>query len=576
MTFRDILLPDRFLQKNSVDEDFCKYMKSQKRIYKESIQHNMSEKTAQNQKTTFIKALQSADNFFANRLQACFCFFTPGRILLFAGLFFLIHAYISLCLNQQIYRDVAGVYAWYAKEFGNGIWWDIPLSKVPVLNIFLGGLMVRCGIEPYTSLIILSLFFMVLTMLPLFGLLKLFLPAQKAAWGCVLFMLAPKLLRFSGSGLLESTRDFFLVSALYLLFKSWNDQCKWYHWIFMGLSLGLLSLARGEGIAMAGVLAAGILFRSLKDWKSIRTFCKNILLPIIITGIFSIGVMLPVLVQNYKVTGFPVTDSRLIGVLRAVPGVSKIFELKEHHIKNDPRILPHTDEKATGKKMGNGTLERLRDFPGNVFRGAYEIYFVLAILGMILLIREKKWRKEYSFLAGYCLLVACSFINFSVAHRYFIFFVPLLMVFTLYALNDLFNMAEKYHVKNILIVLFAVVFLLQPLNAWSWMIGESSNEELALREFIEQNRHRFLPEGGSGKLIIHGDSRYLFRCGEDRLFHYGEKIPKIRYITGFDLLFIRKKDQQDLAVCLERKDLRQIETSFRNFVIFAPIERLKK
>ena len=107
------------------------------------------------------------------------------------------------------------------------------------------------------------------------------------------------------------------------------------------------------------------------------------------------------------------------------------------------------------------------------------------------------------------------------------------------------------------------------------MIDRSDWDELNARAFIEKNRFRFLSENSKRKLIIHGDVRMVFRCGEERLFHYGEYIPEAKYITGFDLLFVSKNDKDELAGCLERRDLQQIEAPFRRFAVFAPIERKK-
>lgn len=522
--------------------------------------------------TLMLKKVQKADAFFSKATAFFSSFLTPRKVFFILALFLLFHGFMSICFNNQLYRDVAGVYAWYAREFGNGVWHDIPLSKVPVLNVFLGGLLVRCGVEPYTSVIILSVLFMGLTLIPLYKLLKIFVPAEKAAWGCVLFTLVPKTLRFAGTGLLETTRDFFLVSALYFLFKSWNSRCRWYDWGLFGVSLGFLALARGEGIFMAGLLAVGILFRSASDWETLKRFANNILLPAFISGVFALAVMSPVAIQNCKVTGFPVTDARMIGVLQSVPGINKCFTLKTHAVKNDPRILTAEKyEKALPED--NEVLKRLRQLPENLFRGAYEPYFILAMLGIVLLLKKRQWRKEYSFSAGYCLLVALSFIGFSVSYRYFIFFIPLLMVFTLYALSALLNAAEKYHFKNILLTAVAVYCVLQPLNAWLWMIKDYDADELNIKKFVAQNRHRFLPPGEKRKLLIHGDPRFLFRTGEERLFHYGEPLPPAKYITGFDLMLVFKKNQKEWEDCKARRDLKQIEAPFKTIVVFAPVER---
>ena len=519
--------------------------------------------------------LKPADDLSASFIRRANIFFTPQRIFLTTLILLLFHCIFALVLNSQLYRDVAGVYAWYASEFGRGIWWDEPISKVPPLNIFMGGLLVRCGVEAYTSVIILAITFMWLTLLPLYKFLRLFVTPRSAAWGCMLFIFAPKLLRFSGTGLLESTRDFFLVSAFYLLFKSWNCRCRWQHWVLFGITLGFLSISRGEGILFAGGLGIGLLIHPLAQWKSPEFVFKNIFRPVIITIIAALAIMSPVLIQNFKVTGYPVTDARQIPGVQLIPGADKCFTLKETQRTSDSRILQYPPAETSGTSIWAGHLERLQNFLPNLIRGAYEPYLILAIAGMIMMLRNRKWRKEFTFIVIYSILLSCSYILSSVAHRYFIFMVPLFMVFTLYALSKLLESAARLNVRNILLTIFGAVLFLQPLNAWLWML-KSDPDEQKVKKFISQQRQLMLPENSPRKLIIHGDSRIIFRCGEDRLFHYGEYMPGVKYITGFDLLFVSKKSKSDIAACLARKDLRQVEAPFRKYAVFAPMEGRKK
>jgi 4-amino-4-deoxy-L-arabinose transferase-like glycosyltransferase len=129
---------------------------------------------------------------------------------------------ISLFFTPDIYRDVANCYAWYAREFGRGTWHDVPISFLPPLTICLAGPLVFLGIEAYAAVKMISLFFFALTLLPLYRLLEFMGEKKTAAWGCLLFIAAPRLLRYSGMALLEPVRDFFLVSAVCLLVKGWK------------------------------------------------------------------------------------------------------------------------------------------------------------------------------------------------------------------------------------------------------------------------------------------------------------------------------------------------------------------
>lgn len=515
-----------------------------------------------------LSKLKITDDRLNNLISRVNDYLTPKRILWLTFCFLALHSIFSLCFNYQLYRDVAGVYAWYAREFGNGIWRDVPISKVPPLNIFLGGLLVRCGIEAYSGIISLSLLFLILTLFPLYKFLSLFCAPKAAAYGCLLWAFTPRILRFAGSGLLESTRDFFLVSAFYLLFKSWNTEQKWYHWCLMGGVLGGLILSRGEGGVMAGFIVLGLFFRSAADYKSVKAFCKNIALPVVITGIVSIAVISPSLVKNYKVTGYPVPDARMIGVIELVPVLNTFFTpVQVSAAETDTRLLPH---KRTLQSSGNPHLHRLRRFFKNFARGAYELYLALALLGIVLLIKRHQWRREYTGLVLYVFIVSGLFIFFSVAHRYFVLAVPLFMIFTLAALEQIFNFAKKYNFCNVLLLIFSVIILLQPWNAWLWMVDRSDVDELNIKKYIAANRAKFLRGGPDRKLIIHADMPLVYRSGEERLFQYGEYIPETKYITGFDVLFVEKKKRQVVADCMARKDLRFVDSSLTRFMVFVP------
>lgn len=516
-----------------------------------------------------FEKIKTFDSFITKYIRKWDEFFTPDRIIIASILLMIFHSIYSLSFNYHIYRDVAGVYAWYARDFGNGVWHDIPISKVPPLNIFLGGLLVRCGIEAYKSVMLLSLLFMLLTIFPLRKLLSLFCTPKAAAYGCLLWVMAPKILRFAGTGLLESTRDFFLITAFYLLFKSWTSKSKWYNWLLLGAASAGLILARGEGIIMCFMLMIGLLIRPISDYKSIKLLWQNIIKPLLITGIVCLAILSPALLKNYKVTGYPVTDARMIGVIKLIPVVNTFFTPVQTEIQQekDVRLLPHV-RKNIPYSADNG--KRAKRIVSNFIRGAYELYFFLALVGIIAMIKLHQWRKEYSFIIAYVILVSSTFIFFAVSHRYFIFAVPLFMVFTLKALEIISNFAEKHNIKYLFLCLFGLIILLQPLNAWLWMCDKSDSDELYVKDYIAAHRKNFSHIPANRKLIIHADTPLIFRSDEDRLFHYGEYVPDVKYITGFDILFVEKKKKKDVADCLARKDLRLFDDNFHSFMVFVP------
>ncbi|MBO4304430.1 MAG: glycosyltransferase family 39 protein, partial [Lentisphaeria bacterium] len=337
------------------------------------------------------------------------------------------HCVISLFFTPDIYRDVARCYAWYAREFGRGVWHDVPISFLPPLTIFLAGNLVSLGLEAYAAVKLVSLFFFVLTLLPLYRLLKYLGEGKAACWGCLLFIAAPRLLRYSGMALLEPVRDFFLVSAVCLLVKGWKKGIKLTDSLLLGVSLGFMSLARSEGIMLAFFLLCARCYLPEGN-RTMKSFLKS-LLP---AGIMMAVVLLPAAIHNCRLTGYPVLDQRMNGVLANCPGLGKLFKAKEFAFENLVKTGQlRIDDEAPGKEeedKAENALERLEVLPQKIFRGGYELYICAAALGVLVLILRGEWKKEHSFLLGYCLVTPLPFIFFSVSSRYFLYFIPLLMV----------------------------------------------------------------------------------------------------------------------------------------------------
>lgn len=101
---------------------------------------------------------------------------TPGRLLGCAtgsAVLFML-CYLLFC--NDIYRDVAACYTYYAGEWSRGNWLSAPISALPPLTIFAAGLLARTGLEIYSAVILLSALFYILMIFPLYGLLLRFFP----------------------------------------------------------------------------------------------------------------------------------------------------------------------------------------------------------------------------------------------------------------------------------------------------------------------------------------------------------------------------------------------------------------
>ena len=509
------------------------------------------------------------------RLRACFKagnrWLTPGRILSIAFLFGLTWGIVFLVFNEEIYRDVANCYAWYAREFGQGNWNGPALAGLPPLNIFLGGLLTRCGIETYRALMLLSLLFYLLTIFPLYRLLKNFVSPQAAAWGTVLFVSAPKIIRFAGMGLLESGRDFFLVLSFALLFRILRGKYRPFHLIFLGISLGFLSLTRGEGILMAGTvgLCMILLWRNFQwEWRS---FFRQVALPMLAVAGVALVVISPRLVNNYRVCGYPVIDTRAIGTVNLIPGAKRIF-----HERRTPEPTPRTvSGKAPPKPSSAPAVsdwKNLMDLPKNFTRGGYELYRLLGLIGVGMLLYRRRWRWEYSLLIGYVAFNSLAFCHFAVAYRYFIFVIPLFMVFTLFGIGFLLEFARRFRMHGVAVAILALLVAGQSFNA-PLTFRETTQRQLG--RYLKTHKADFLPPGGNRALVVHsiGQPEVVYWCDETRLTDYSAKCPDPNRVAGFDVLVVGARDSADVNILRNRSDLREALSPVPEFRLFVPVEK---
>ena len=92
--------------------------------------------------------------------------FEPDKVFVLA---LVIAAFCSLnyvFFLTDIHRDTAHVYAVFARSFGEGNFSEGIATKVPMLNIFLAGLLAYCGIEAVKALTLVAGLFYLLTCFP--------------------------------------------------------------------------------------------------------------------------------------------------------------------------------------------------------------------------------------------------------------------------------------------------------------------------------------------------------------------------------------------------------------------------
>ena len=356
---------------------------------------------------------------------------TKGRTLfLYAFWSAVVMTIIRVLFSQHIYRDSANVYTYMVREFCNGNYENVIHPGIPFLNVTLSIPLTMIGFSPLASTLLVSCLFFIASTYFVYKLLEEFVPEQWAAFGTLLYVYCPRILRFSLTGLLDSSRLMFLVATMYFLCKLIRENYKsWRYAILFGCSLGGMTLARSEGIGNAVVCFGcfGIFWLiALLQHK------KPGILPIFTSFFIWIAISASRILVNWYFCGEAIFDRRIhYGVMRFW---SKITGIQQ--------IIPHTFTKRDPLTI--------MDLCNQSIRGTYELYFIFIVIGLLLVCFSRnflkrcwvdenipafaKWDNRYwiflIFIFTHMTIIYSA--GFS-PYRYFIGNTPLLMPFLLIA-----------------------------------------------------------------------------------------------------------------------------------------------
>ena len=505
-------------------------------------------------------------------------FFTSRRILLFALCSGVIFSLFYLIFCNDMYRDVAFCYARYAREFGEGSWNGKAIFQLPPLHIFLGGLLVKCGVPAYGAVISISSLFWLATVFPLYQLLKRFLPERMAAFGCVLFIFAPRLIRFSCMALLEPGRDFFLVLAVWMLFRVLDDPRKLRYAAFTGFAMGGMMLARGEGSVLALVLQILLVIYLVIDaCKEKKNPFRWVIAPWCVMIFAFLLVLTPRLIETWRLSGYPVPDGRILRLLQ----IESDLIQRPTEAQRAAAVYAPEDEIMDGNALDASvrfSAKQLSEFFSNVSRGAYEFYLFLAVVGSILLLRRKEWKREYTILWLFILILLPGFYKICFSYRYFIFMIPLLMVFTLTGLAFFAGLAGKIPGKwgkTGFTALIAACLIAQAVNGIAYVFRSEGRINRTAAAWIRENRERLLFPEQTGKLRIYSpfDNTIVFLAEEEPATDFGDLPPSFEDCKAFNAVLIHRKALDTLAQFRQDPEMVE-ETQFpcKNFMLFRPVK----
>ena len=458
----------------------------------------------------------------------------------------------ALLFSYDVYRDVSHVYAYYAREIACGNFAEGWVGRVPMLQILMAGGISALGINAYVANIFISSLFYVCTLFPLRSYLQRYLTPLQAAWGCVLFVTAPKLIRFSVSGLIDSSRYFFLIVSLLYLFRL-VEKRDWKDCLLLGLGLAGLSVSRGECVVLAPLFLMLIpVLACLTQHLNLKEIIRKYSLITLLSSVVWLAGIFPFCAVNYHYSGVFITDVRLAEAF--CPWVRV----------NEP------SEKAA-VSWGDSAMDALNDS----MRGGYELYLLLGVLGIILLIHRRKWRWDYSLFIFIYLLHLGIYFKIVSAYRYSIYLIPLLMPFTVTGIAWL---IEKYRSWQIprryiwcnyaAVGVVSALLVFQVINGMRCVTDRDDVWKRKIAGVMKEWGEKNVPDR---RLRVVGVdlSEAVFWSGAYNLFNYKDGKSDLRTVRDFDLMLIPLERVPEIA---ERNDLEPIELpEDRGFCLFRRI-----
>lgn len=499
---------------------------------------------------------------------------TPSLLLWTAFAVTVATTLLSMFFLTDVYRDVGNVYATGTRLFADGHFLEAMNPALPILQILIGGVIsYTTALDPLKSLLLTCGIFYAALIPPLYFLLKRFLTPVSAAWGVLLTVCAPKLLRFSISGTPEPARNFFIVLLVYLIFRFFDKQTVG-RTVLIGLALTGFTLSRSEGLLVSAALIP-VLFCFLlrihwnESWKSkLRTSVYYTFL----TGFFFLLFLSPRMVQNYQITGYPTPDARLDQFIHAYLTPSRPLRDLSDNKQNFATVkVEESQHKFSIAKQVKLVLKQSS-------RGAYELYLGFAALGLLsLLFAEqlrkrflpswqptaglRKFRKEYLLIFIIWLLHSAVFFPVVIAYRYYIFLIPLLMPFTMTGLELLWILIRRFHLQIPAAAGTAFLLILQIQNGTDILFNRNSDNRKA-GEWIRDHFKK-----GKDLRIFNRNSYVVYWIdGTIVNAYYEGPATRMECVKDFDVAIFETSRKDELRIFRSRKDVVELETPYAESV----------
>jgi hypothetical protein len=472
--------------------------------------------------------------------------------------------HIFFCFDA--YDDIAAYYAIAVRAFAEQDWYNAFSIRLPILSVTLGGLFSSCGLGPFRSLVVVSCLFYIASVPVLYYVLKYFLKREDyAAWGCVLYVLAPKIIRFSCTGLLNPAKNFFIITAIALILAS-SKRLRWMYSLLLGIVLAGLALARAETIIFLPLLVLWYAYFIYMDKESelkkrlVRIFFHCL----VITVVFFICVS-PRLYQSYKTAGVPTLD------LRQAYYVCKMLPFKEFECEEKLYIMAERKTVIPSPKIRHGwtlTWQSMECFT----RGAYTPYLLFALLGIFLWWRKKENRAEGFILFSIIALNTAVLITISNSVRYYTINLIMFLPFTFIGFKFVWDLLISYKkiFKPVLITALCVVAVYQIINGAKKAISHKYDYEYGTGAWIDANKDKF---GCSRPRIIVASSQPQYALWADAVWmnisdnkiQFAEQLEEMK---NADFVVLEDDQHDAIDILKKQKSFKLLEQLYPETFIF--------
>ena len=490
---------------------------------------------------------------------------TANKILTSAAIIACIISALHIFFCIDVYDDIAAWYAPMTRAFAREQWHIAFDLSVPILNTTLGGLLSSCGMEPFRALLVISCLFYLASIPLIYYISKSFFKKDEyAAWCCLLYVIAPKIIRFSCTGLLNPSKNFFILAAIALILAA-SKKLKWIYTLLMGVVLAGLALARAETFVFLPLLVLWYTYfiyrkKEVKLGKRILWILTHSLA---MTVIF-FALVSPRLCQSWTLIGVPVLD------IRQAKYAAKILPLSLKEYKTQVNIKAKYKTKIDNPKAKRGG-EKIWQGVECFTRGAYTPYLILALLGIFLWWKRKEKRLEGFMLFSLIVVNTMVLITVVSSVRYYTITLLLLLPFTFTGIKFLWDLIpDRKHFRYPLIAGLIVIALLQIINGAQKVIKREYDYEHNIGLWLKANKEKLYPS--PTRLLIAGtqpqypywaDATWL-NIAENKI-QFTEQLPDIRK-AGFVVL---EEDQKDaISVLKKQKDFKLLKQMHPDVFVF--------